>query len=126
MNEEENRIYCAEDSNKYWSGELSVTQFAISFKPVLYLSWIEAKWSALCKGGTVVKVAQTEFPYPLGCNEENYLWILHKETNVVYRVWEQDYTFKPNNCSLFRKDNTIMLKGIGEFDFSDFTIFDFQ
>jgi len=118
MNKEENRVQVESGLPMVFSGELCNTSVT-SFLPVIYTSWVKAKWKALNYSGEVIPLTESEG------TTGNYSWMLLSVTGRVYRVWNEYKTNIPMSCYKL-KDGTIMIKGISIFPEEEFTQFNFQ
>tara|TARA_R110000851_G_scaffold145703_1_gene285287 strand:- start:1216 stop:1590 length:375 start_codon:yes stop_codon:yes gene_type:complete len=119
MNKEENRIQVESRLPMVFSGELCSASVT-SFLPVIYTSWVKAKWKALSYSGVVIPLTEKEG------TTGNYSWMILSITGRVYRVWNEYNNHMSMSCYKLKEDRTIMIKGIGIFPEEDFTEFNFQ
>lgn len=127
MNKEETRIAVENNtSNIVLSGDLSITNFMTSFKPLYVKNILWEKFCNLFSDMVIIPVDTEEtFNKDYFCDTGlEYVWLLHKDTDIVYRVWQNNVRRNYYDSKLL-DTGEVMLKGIGNFPCEAFNVFKF-
>lgn len=126
MNKEETRVVVKNNSaNTIFSGELGITTFTTSFKPLYVKNLLWEKCCNLFSDLVMIPVDIKEtFNKDYFCDTGlDYVWLLHNDS-VVYRVWRNNL-LRNHNSSKILDTGEVMLKGIGNFPCEAFKVFKF-
>ena len=122
MNKEQNRVLCKNSSYlALFSGDLSVTQFPVNFKPSLAEGNL---WEKFCNLFSDMKMVKVDMDQTFTRNYFQhtglfYTWLFHVDSGKVYRVWD-GHPSNPSNCSKLLKEGVVMIKGVGNFKCESF------
>lgn len=132
MNKDNNRVVLHESCHYPFkglilSGELCSTYFT-SFLPKFVNNTLLVKLKAWYYKLDVVPVSLKEVIVDsVDMVMYDSVWLLHKETDKVYRVWSDKARYKPSRSSLrLTDDRKVMIKGVGKFEYEDFLHFTFE
>ena len=128
MNKEENRIVIGKIPfhSVILSGDLSVSEFDVTFEPLMVTGTL---WEKFCNIFTDFKMVRVDLEETFSRNYfknkgYSYEWLFHEETGEVYRVWDGHHS-NPSNCSELLKEGMVMIKGVGNFKCESFKVFKF-
>lgn len=122
MNKEETRVVIDNTINHtVLSGDLSITDFPVNFKPKYVKNIL---WEKFCNLFSDLKIIPVDTSETFSSNyfEDKgyrYVWLLHAESGIVYRIWDNPTA---NNQSKL-VDEKVIIKGIGVFPCEDFKVF---
>lgn len=114
-NKEETRVFCTEGIFNYLTGELG-NKYVNSFTPHIVTSWLSRIFARL-RGYKVHPIGYKDIN---GMPKTEYIWVESPIGGTYIKVWSVFSPHKPSNCSVIFHSGRIMLKGIGDFTWSDF------
>lgn len=119
MNNTKNRVLLRGYNQRTFSGEID-NRYVNNLNPVIFKSRVSAFFSVIFSGWKYTPVTMnSDFTMPKG----DFTWLKFKDerkSNLVIKVYSEDCKHTPPNSSKIYHTGKVVIKGIGDFVWSDF------